>query len=382
VIRVNSLVDQTENFRNGTRRASIKDIARLANVSHSTVSRALHQSPLVNLKTAAKIRRIAAKSGYRPSAVARSLVTSKTHTLGVVVTSIADPFVAEVVGGIEEEANAHDYSVFLADSNADPQREVKVVQSFEERRVDGIVVTASRVGALYAPMLSQLRIPIVLLNNQQPGEFAHSVMIANFEASRSAVQHLLQLGHKRIAYIGDRLGYSSDSERFSGYRSSLDGADIAFLPGFVVHGNGKPEGGESAMERLLALADLPTAVFCYNDMTALGALRAIRMHGLRVPEDISILGFDDLLLAQYTDPPLTTIRQPKHEMGRLAMQVMLKLLTGADTEQKIRVPGELIIRQSTAPPKEESAWNCSSATQTAHATKRLDSNSSASKSKK
>jgi len=348
---VSKLVNRIQNFRSGIKRASIKDIARLANVSHSTVSRALHRSPLVNLKTAEKIRQIAVESGYRPSAVARSLVTSRTHTLGVVVTSIADPFVAEVVGGIEEEANAHDYSVFLADSNADPQREVKVVRSFEERRVDGIVVTASRVGALYAPMLSEMQIPIVLLNNQHPGEFAHSVMIANFEASRTAVQYLLQLGHRRIAYIGDRFGYSSDSERFSGYRSTLDEADIAFRPEFVVHGDGKAEGGVHAMERLLAAPNLPTAVFCYNDMTAVGALRAIRNRGLRVPDDISIVGFDDLFLAQYTEPPLTTVRQPKHEMGRLAMQVLLKMLTGADTEQKIKVPGELIIRQSAAPPK-------------------------------
>ncbi len=364
------------------KRASIKGIARLARVSHPTVSRALHRSPLVNLKTAEKIRKIAKESGYRPSAVARSLATSRTHTLGVVVTSIADPFVAEVVAGIEEEANANDYSVFLADSNADPQREVRVVQSFEERRVDGIVVTASRVGALYANMLSETQIPIVLLNNQHPGEFAHSVMIANFEASRSAVRYLLQLGHRRIAYIGDRFGYSSDSERFSGYRSMLDEADIAFQPDFVVHGDGKPEGGALAMERLLSLAHLPTAVFCYNDLTALGALHTIHKSGLRVPKDISIVGFDDLLLTQYTQPPLTTVRQPKHEMGRLAMQVMLKLLTGGDAEQKIKVPGELIVRESAAPPKEESAWNCSSAMQTGLASKRTGLNFSVSKSKK
>ena len=166
------------------KRASIKDIARIANVSHSTVSRALRSSALVNPETAEKIRRIAAENGFRASAVARSLATSRTDTVGVVVTSIADPFVAEVVAGIEEEAIAKNYSVFLANCNADPERELKVVQSFESRRVDGIVVTASRVGALYARVLEQLRIPIVLLNNQHPSHFAHSVMIENFEASR------------------------------------------------------------------------------------------------------------------------------------------------------------------------------------------------------
>ena len=340
--------------RHGTRRVSIKDIARLADVSHSTVSRALTGSPLVNAETAEKIRRIAEQSGFRASAVARSMATGRTNTVGVVVTSIADPFVAEVVSGIEDEANVHDFSVFLANCNADPDRELKVVHSFEDRRVDGIVVTASRVGALYGPVLESMKIPIVLLNNQHPSHFAHSILIDNFEGSRAIVAHLVALGHRRIAYIGDRFGYSSDSERFSGYRSALDEADIAFRPELVVHGNGRAEGGTGAMTQLLAAHDrLPTAIFCYNDMTAIGALQEIRQHGLSVPADLSLAAFDDLPLASYVDPPLTTVRQPKHEMGRMAMQVLLKLIAGAEAEQNIRVTGELIVRQSTAPPKEE-----------------------------
>jgi DNA-binding LacI/PurR family transcriptional regulator len=335
-----------------SKRVSIKDIARMARVSHSTVSRALRASPLVNPETAEKIRRIAEESGFRASAVARSLATSRTHTIGVVVTSIADPFVAEVVQGIEDEAVGANYSVFLANCNADPEREMKTVHSFEDRRVDGIVVTASRVGALYGPLLERMQIPIVLLNNQHPSQFAHSVLIENFEASRKIVAHLVALGHRRIAYIGDRTGYSSDSERFSGYRSALDEADVPFDPGLVAHGDGKLEGGIEAMEALLEASAPPTAVFCYNDMTAIGALKAVRTHGLTVPGDISLAGFDDLPLTLYMEPPLTTVRQPKREMGRLAMQVLLKLLAGEEAEQNVRVTGEVIVRESTAPPKE------------------------------
>src|SRR5271157_846141 len=147
------------------RHVSIKDIARMAHVSHPTVSRALQNSPLVNPRTAEKIRRIAEQAGYRPSAVARGLVTRRTRTIGLVVTTVADPFTSEVVSGIEHAASDHGYSVFLADSNADPEREKKVVQSFAEQRVDGIVVTSSRVGALYVPLLSEMRVPIVLVNN-------------------------------------------------------------------------------------------------------------------------------------------------------------------------------------------------------------------------
>jgi DNA-binding LacI/PurR family transcriptional regulator len=335
------------------RPVSIKDIARKAKVSHSTVSRALQNSPVVNRGTAEKIRLIAEELDYRVSAVARGLATSKTRTVGLVVTTIADPFVAGVVGGIEDAANAHGYSVVLANSHADPEREMMVVRSFEERRVDGVIVTASRVGALYVPMLSRMRVPIVLLNNQHPGEFTHSVMIDNLEASAQATHHLIELGHRRIAYLGDRHGHQSDTERFGGYRQALDQADIPFLPELVVHGDGKPEGGIEAMGRLLALAAPPTAVFCYNDMTALGALRRIRVSGLRVPDDISLVGFDDLYIAQYTDPPLTTVRQPKRQMGRLAMEVLLRLLQGSQSEHIIRVPGELVGRESAAAPKEQ-----------------------------
>ncbi len=331
---------------------SIKDVARAAQVSHPTVSRALRHSPLVNLETAERIRQVASRMGYQPNAVARGLVTKKTGTIGVVVTTIADPFIAEVVSGIEEIANDHGYSVFLANSNADPAREIKVVQSFQERRVDGILVAASRVGALYVPLLSKLRVPIVLINNQHPDEFVHSVLIDNYPASIKAVQHLVELGHKRIAYMGDQFGFHSDTERFAGYRQALTLADYPFLPELVVHGDGKPEGGGQAMEKLLALPAPPTAVFCYNDMSAIGALSRIRANGLRVPTDISLVGFDDLFIASYVEPPLTTVRQPEQPMGRMAMELMLKLLSGGQHETVIKMQGELVVRASTGPPRE------------------------------
>jgi len=333
---------------------SIKDIARAAHVSHPTVSRALSDSPLVNGETAKRIRQIAASLGYRPSAIARSLATKRTKTIGVVVTSIADPFIADVISGVEEAANDHGYSVFLANSNANPDREVKVVHSFHERRVDGILVTASRVGALYVPLLSQLKVPIVLINNQHPDgtdEFIYSVTIDNIKASTEVMRHLIGLGHKRIAYIGDRGGLQSDNERLAGYRHGLACAGYPFLPDLVVHGDGKPEGGGHAMEQLLALPKPPTAVFCYNDMSALGALRVLHGRGIRVPEDLSLVGFDDLAIASYTSPLLTTVSQPKQQMGRMAMEILIKLLSRVDSKTNIKVEGELIIRESTAPPK-------------------------------
>lgn len=341
--------------RHPLRQPSIKDIARLAHVSHPTVSRALQNSPLVNAQTAARIRKIADEAGYRASAVARGLVTRRTRTIGLVVTTVADPFASEVVCGIEQTANDHGYSVILADSNADPERERKVVQSLAERRVDGIIVTSSRVGALYVPLLRQMMVPIVLVNDQYPGDqypggFVHSVMIRNQEGMRAVAEHMIALGHRRIAYIGDRFGYQSDTERLAGYRAALAAAKLFAPAELVVHGDGGAEGAMQAMEKLLAAAKAPTAVCCYNDMTALGAMRCLRSRGLRVPANISIAGFDDLFFAAYTEPPLTTIRQPMRRMGHMAMESLLKLMEGKDSVAQVHIEAELVVRRSTAPP--------------------------------
>ncbi len=329
------------------RRPSIKDIARLARVSHPTVSRALQNSPLVNAETAAKIRRIANEAGYRASAVARGLVTRRTQTIGLVVTTVADPFAGEVTCGVEQTASDHGYAVFLANSNADPEQERDVVQALAERRVDGIIVTSSRVGALYLPLLKELNVPIVLVNDQYPGSFVHSVMIANREGSRAAADHLIGLGHRRIAYVGDRSGYQSEAERFAGYKEALAAAGIPFVDELAVEGDGRTEGAIEAMNRLLALDRPPTAVCCYNDMTALGAMRAIHALGLRVPEDVSVTGFDDLFFAAYLQPPLTTVRQPMRRMGQMAMENLFKLMSGEGSVAQIEVEADLIVRGST-----------------------------------
>jgi DNA-binding LacI/PurR family transcriptional regulator len=337
-------VDSAKRLR---RQPSIKDIARIARVSHPTVSRALQNSPLVNAKTAAKIRKIAEDAGYRASAVARGLVTRRTKTIGLVVTTVNDPFAGEVALGIEKAANEHGYSVFLANSDAEPERERRMVQTFAEQRVDGIVVTSSRVGAEYLPMLADLMVPIVLVNDQYPGEFMHSVMIENVQGSRAAAEHLIALGHRRIAYVGDRSGYHSDTERLSGYKEALAAAGIAFAPELAVKGDGRTAAAIEAVNALLALAEPPTAICCYNDMTALGAMRAIAARGLRVPDDISVTGFDDLFFAEYLDVPLTTVHQPMRHMGQMAMENLLKLMTGGESVAQVRVEAKLVVRAST-----------------------------------
>ena len=328
---------------------SIKDIARAAGVHHSTVSRALKGRPRVSPETAARIRRIAGDAGFTLSAVARSLATQRTAMIGVVVTSITDPFHHEIIAGLDEVATAHNYSVIVADSQGEPDREVKAVRNLHERRVDAIVVLSSRVGARYMSLLKERRVPIVLVNNQRRDAAVHALTIDNVDASYAAVHHLIELGHRHIGYIGNANGVYSDTERLAGYRQAMIDAGFAFVSDLVQHADNSPAGGCSAMSRLLDLPSPPTAVSCYNDMMALGAYHACRGRA-QVPRDVSIAGFDDLFFARFLDPPLTTTAQPTRAMGRQAMEIALALLDGKTTQRVVHIKGELVVRSSTAPP--------------------------------
>jgi DNA-binding LacI/PurR family transcriptional regulator len=305
-------------------------------------------SPIVNKKTADHIRRIAREAGFTTNEVARSLVTQKSQMIGVVVTVLSDPFHHEIIAGLEQVAIENGYSVIIADSQGDPERELSVVRSFHARRVDAIVVMSSRVGARYMSQLSGRPIPIVLVNNQRHDSFVHSVTIDNGEGAFEAVRHLTGLGHTRIAYVGNQNRVYSNTERLNGYRQALDEADIRFQPRFVIQTEFTADGGIVAIRRLLALRPAPTAVFCYNDMLAMGVLKGAR-ESVSVPHDLSVVGFDDLFFSRYLEPPLTTVLQPKSEMGRIAMQLTLRLVAGEETDRIIKIKPQLIVRESTGP---------------------------------
>jgi DNA-binding LacI/PurR family transcriptional regulator len=337
-------------------RVSIKDIARMADVSHSTVSRALGDSPLVSSDTKARIRRLAQEMGYSPDAQARSLVMGRTQTIGVVVTAITDPFIAEIVQAVERTAGDHDYSTILASSNAEPEREIAAVEMLQSKRVDGVIVTSSRVGALYEEHFDRLGVPVVLINShsEQGGPYTFSVSVDNRHGGCLATRYLLQLGYRRVSYVTGPAHHSDDQERLAGYRQALAQADLAFDPRLVVQGNGRASGGERAWSQLLALGTPPQAVFCYNDLTAIGVMRAARKSGLAIPRDLAVIGFDDIPFASYVQPSLTTVAQPKGEMGRQAVEMVLALLAGVAPDvpavSNVVVQGRLVVRESTAPP--------------------------------
>jgi len=328
---------------------SIKDIAKVANVSYSTVSRALNNSPRVKRETREQIRRLAAEMGYYPSAVARSLVTRRTRTIGVVVTTITDLFFAEVIHAIEETALRHNYSVILTNSGGEPERELAAIRALRERRVDGIILVSGCSSKETLRAEKGMDLPIVTVNKFHKEYLGYSVEVDNFGGGWEATQHLLGLGHRRVAHVAGLSGEWDSLRRQNGYEQALCAYGLSVDPNLIVQGGNRPEGGIAAMQRLLTLSPPPTAIFCYNDALALGVMRAARAAGLRIPQDLSIVGFDDIDLAPYFEPPLTTVAQPKREMGEKAVRMILGLLAGESVQDCV-LPSRLIIRNSTMPP--------------------------------
>lgn len=335
---------------------TIKDIARRAKVSHSTVSRALRGHGAIPSATAERIQRLALRMGYVPSAAARTLKTSRSHAVGVVVTNIADPFLSEVVGGIEEVMLRAGYSLFLAAAHRENAREHNVVRALAEHRIDGALICSSQINAADLAALEKFGVPLVLINNDVPGDFAHSISHDDEWGGRQVTRHLLSLGHRRLAYLGNAASGQTNLDRYAGCRAEMAAQGVRAQPSWRLQGpNGRPDGGRMGAEAFLALSPRPTALFCFNDLMAFGALQRLRQSGLRVPEDVSVAGFDDVFVAEYADPPLTTFVQPKRQLGAEAAELMLTLLSGAapPSPRAKTMRGELLVRASTAPPKDQ-----------------------------
>lgn len=329
---------------------TIKDIAEAAHVSHTTVSRALKGHGRIAPATVQRIRQLAEEMGYTPSAVAQSLVTQRTRTIGVVVTTIADPFVVNVVSGIEGAAQEAGYSVFLSSSHNDPERELAVVGTFHRRRVDAVIVSASRVGSLYTAHLKRFQVPIVLINSQVEGDYLYTVASDDVQGATLAVNHLLQLGHRRIAYIGSAARPHSSLRRHAGYQQALAVAGVVPDPRLAVapEAPGDLEAGQRGLAVVLSAG--PTAIFTYNDMTAVGVLMEARQRRIAVPRELALVGFDDIELTRFLDPPLTSVNQPKQAMGRAAVAMALALLSGEEMDNQL-LRCSLVVRDSTARPQ-------------------------------
>jgi DNA-binding LacI/PurR family transcriptional regulator len=333
---------------------SIQDIAQAAGVSHATVSRALRDSSLISVEVRENIQRLAREMGYTPNAVAQSLKGQRSNTIGLVVTSIADPFYGRVARGVDEVAKHAGIDVFLGVSYNNAEQELAVIESFHRRRVEGIITASSRLTNEHLDQLQRIGVPVVLINRQSEGDLGqfHKVQVMDYAGACHAVGHLLRLGHSAIAYLGATNRPHSNRQRTQGYRDALQAAGIAGRNGWIQeapperrsYSDDVADGRNLMLEALRAGV---TAAFCYNDLYAVGALMTCRELGILVPNQVSVVGFDDVELAQYVTPPLTTVRQPKLRLGQLAMEMLLGLMEDQPVEDQL-VPLELVERCSTA----------------------------------
>jgi LacI family repressor for deo operon, udp, cdd, tsx, nupC, and nupG len=335
------------------RAARIQDVARLADVSTATVSRALATPDRVSPEARARVLEAIARTGYVPNPAARSLRSQKTFMVLVVLPDLANTFFSKILHGIEETLFEAGYGMIISDLDGSPEKEAHFAAFTAAGRVDGAILLN---GHLFGQSRdakgppAKINIPLVALCEAIPNADIPQIEIDNRAAARRMTQHLARLGHRQIAYVSGPSENVLEHERFRGYREGLQEAGLSFDASMILPGDFTLESGVRAGQELVARAERPTAVFCTSDEMAIGVVRTLRSAGLRVPEDISVAGFDDIEFAAAAQPALTTIHQPRRELGQAAATVLIDLLQGRETEKRIRLKTELVVRDSVAAP--------------------------------
>ena len=320
-------------------------VAEEAGVSPSTVSRVLNGTAAVNDAKKQAIDAAIARLGFVPNPIARGLAGGRTLSIGVVTQALDSPFYGPAMRGIEDELLPAGYNALFVSGHWNAVAEARCIGVLQSRRVDGIIVVTGRLADQALVDLAATQ-PIVITGRTLQAPGLYSLHFDNFEGGRLATQHLLRLGHRRIAFISGEGEHPDAMERLRGYRTALEAGGIAYDPALVVPGDYLEVGGLLAVERLLQSRQRFTAIFAANDQMALGAALGLQRHSLRVPDDVSLVGFDDLPASSYAIPPLSSVHQPAYELGRAAACAMLHLLAG--TEPKVQLaPPRLIGRESS-----------------------------------
>lgn len=330
-----------------SKRVNISDVAREAGVSSQTVSRALNNKGEISAETRDRVLEIVRQLGYRPNTLARGLVTQKTSTLGLVVPDIANPFFSEVARGAEDAAHAAGYSLLLCNAMEDPEREMEALRTLEAQRVDGILLCSSRLSEQNLVALLTRLPPVVLANREPTTEGVHSVSIDDEYGARAAVKHLLGSGRRKIGLLAGPRASRSGICRSQGYKAALAEAGYPIDPALIAPCAPNLDGGHDAAIALLARHPEIDALLCYNDLVAVGALQAAAALGKRTPEDVAVVGFDDIPLAALVTPALTTLRSDRRLLGMEIVRLMLQALDDCrDGCENIALKPELIVRAS------------------------------------
>ncbi len=330
------------------RRVTIDDVAKLAGVSYQTVSRVINNKPYVSETTRQRVQEVIAETGYRPSPIARSLVTARTATIGLVVPDISNPYFSAIARGVEQVAYSKNYNVLLCNTGEDASRELEVLHALDERYVDGVIVCGLREeDALLQEALVHFR-AAVLVNRRFADETIPAIVVDDVLGGYLATQHLLQMGHTAVGFIAGPTTSYSGAKRLQGYEKALTEAGLERQIDWVQHCPPTVVGGQLATQTLLANHPEITALFCYNDLVAVGALRDCAAVGRRVPQDMAIVGYDDIMLATLVSPPLTSCHVPRVEMGSQAVSMLLNCINNeTDRCDEIVVTPELVVRAST-----------------------------------
>jgi LacI family transcriptional regulator len=329
---------------------TIFDVAREAGVSYGTVSRVLNNRDHVKPETRAAVMQVVDRLGFVANQQARSLAGGRSQVIGLLLHGLSTGYSDEILRGIDAELEAANYDLMLYTTHRRKLKESAYVGTITRGMADGLLLLLPRNSAQYLDSLRARKFPYMLIDHQGRGDTKHSVGATNWQGGYDATQYLIELGHRRIGFVMGTLDLACATDRLAGYRKALEDNAIPFDAHLVCPGDFSQPSGFAAGRTLLSLPERPTAIFSSNDVMAFGVMEAARDDGLGIPDDLSIIGFDDVPQAALVHPPLTTIRQPLEEMGRVATQLLLKLISDPQADvQPVTLPTSLVVRQSCCP---------------------------------
>ena len=332
----------------------IRSIARLANVSIATVSRTINGVSTVNAKMARRVWDVIEEFDFVPNTQARALVSGRSKLFGLVVSEITNPFFPELIQGFEDIAVEHGYEIMTSSTNHDPKRMSQCIRRMLERKVEGVAIMTF---GIEEPLLAQLasrNVPLVFIDIGPDRPGINVLKVDYHHGIRKAVQHLAALGHRNIAFVSGPMRLHSAQSRLAAFKKSMQECGIPIDPTQIIEGDHTLEGGGLAMDQLLAHPNLPTAVVCSNDMTAIGVLHKLYRTGLKVPDDISVIGFDDIHIAEVMMPPLTTVQMSRIDIAKAAfgaLRAQAESSVPSQGKNEFLIPTDLIVRESTTYPR-------------------------------
>ncbi|KLN66633.1 substrate-binding domain-containing protein [Vibrio sp. VPAP30] len=328
--------------------ATMKDIARVAGVSTSTVSHVINKSRFVSEEISERVNNAARELNYRPSALARSLKVNRTKTIGMLVTTSTNPFFGEVVKGVERSCYQQGYSLILCNTEGDHERMRESINTLLQKRVDGLILMCSSLEGERLEVFEQYQdIPVVVMDWGPMLFTSDKIQDNSLRGGYLAAKHLIESGHKQIGCITGPLVKHQAQMRYEGYKRALNEAGLVFKANWIIESDFECEGGYDAFNKMVAKGPLPSAIFVCNDMMAMGVINAANEQGIRIPQDLSIIGYDDIHIAKFMSPSLSTIHQPKYRLGKAAVEALLKKLDGSSTDTQVVQLEPTLVKRST-----------------------------------